>query len=168
MRNPVLPPLDVRVEDEKAKRWAVRAAEGGQIEREAELLEEERAALLVDIGVVPDMDESGLFLLADGLRRWQAAHQTCRGAEAARDAAVRAHDDMLEAINRVLTPFGYEPAPAAADDFLWWLIVADDGTGKEGSWGEHSGGSDRRGPGNNGASNLCLNTDKDLTNACPP
>ncbi len=64
--------------------------------------------------------------------------------------------------------FASPPAPAAADDFLWWLIVADDGSGKEGSWSEHSGGSDRRGPGNNGASNLCLNTDKDLTNACPP
>ena len=67
------------------------------------------------------------------------------------------------------SPFNWlgSPAPPGAGDFFWWLIVADDGGGTEGSWSENSA-IDRRGVGNNDSSNECSNTDKDLTNTCPP
>ncbi len=59
-----------------------------------------------------------------------------------------------------LTPI---PTPG---DFVWWVIVADDGASTEGSWGKDSSGGERDGSGANGASGLCANTAKDITNTC--
>lgn len=67
------------------------------------------------------------------------------------------------------SPFDWIASPMpAAGDFLWWIVVADDGGGAEGSWSEDSTSGERTGPGVGGASNLCGNTTKDLTNTCPP
>ena len=64
------------------------------------------------------------------------------------------------------SPFIWNLVPLpASGDFLWWVIVADDGVSFEGSWGKDSIG-ERNGTGSNGASGLCGNTDKDLTNPC--
>jgi len=49
---------------------------------------------------------------------------------------------------------------------LWYLVVADDGVGIEGSWGEDSAGNERSTFGLNGSSVRCGMTDKDLTNNC--
>ena len=57
------------------------------------------------------------------------------------------------------------PSPLSGD-FPWWLILAEDGSCTEGSWGKDSGGFERDGPGMNGASGQCGNTDKDLGNTC--
>lgn len=56
--------------------------------------------------------------------------------------------------------------PPSSGDFAWWLILAEDGSGTEGSWGKDSLGSERDGAGVNGASGQCGNTNKDLSNAC--
>ena len=61
------------------------------------------------------------------------------------------------------------PDPDAAGDsrgFLWWLVLADDGTTTEGSWGLDSTGSERNGSGAAGSSGQCGITTKDLSNAC--
>jgi len=65
------------------------------------------------------------------------------------------------------SPFAWNATPVApAGDFVWWILVADDGVSVEGSWGQDVGGGERDGLGLNGSSGLCANTDKDLTNTC--
>jgi plastocyanin len=65
------------------------------------------------------------------------------------------------------SPFAWNATPsAAAGDFLWWILVADDGISVEGSWGKDGAGGERNGTGLNGSSGLCANTDKVLTNTC--
>jgi plastocyanin len=65
------------------------------------------------------------------------------------------------------SPFAWTATPSPlSGDFVWWLILAEDGSGTEGSWGKDSGGFERDGPGMNGASGQCGNTDKDLGNIC--
>ena len=69
------------------------------------------------------------------------------------------------------SPFNWIATPAApAGDFVWWLLVADDGVSVEGSWGQDGaagvGGAERSGAGANGSSGLCGNLNKDLTNTC--
>jgi plastocyanin len=65
------------------------------------------------------------------------------------------------------SPFTWTATPApASGDFVWWVIVADDGSGTEGSWGKDGGSGERDGSGLNGASGQCANTDKDLSNTC--
>jgi hypothetical protein len=68
------------------------------------------------------------------------------------------------------SPFQWigSPAPPPPGDFLWWIVVADDGAGKEGSWSADSAEQERSGPGVNGSSGTCGNGDKDVTNTCPP
>ena len=65
------------------------------------------------------------------------------------------------------SPFTWTLSPQPAPgEFLWWVIVADDGANTEGSWGKDGLGGERNGPGAAGASGQCANTDKDLTNVC--
>ena len=65
------------------------------------------------------------------------------------------------------SPFTWTPTPTVAPgDFIWWVLVSDDGGSIEGSWGKDSAGAERNGTGINGSSGRCGNTDKDLTNTC--
>jgi hypothetical protein len=67
------------------------------------------------------------------------------------------------------SPFDWSrvPDPAAEPSgFLWWVLLADDGTTTEGSWGLNSGGLERTGPGTDGASDECGFLIKDTSNAC--
>jgi hypothetical protein len=65
------------------------------------------------------------------------------------------------------SPFLWNATPsAAAGDFIWWLLVADDGVSVEGSWGKDGAAAERDGSGLNGSSGLCANNDKNLTNTC--
>jgi hypothetical protein len=59
-------------------------------------------------------------------------------------------------------------APSASDGsgLLWFLVVAENNAGKEGSWGKWNAASERNGTGTNGSSGVCAITDRDLTNAC--
>jgi len=66
-------------------------------------------------------------------------------------------------------PYLWTGVPAADADpsgLLWWLLVATDGAGVEGSWGLDAGTAERHGPGSNGASALCGVVSKDLLNVC--
>jgi hypothetical protein len=49
---------------------------------------------------------------------------------------------------------------------VWFLIVAHDGLGTEGSWGQDGAGAERVGPGPGGASLACGIALKTTTNAC--
>jgi plastocyanin len=65
------------------------------------------------------------------------------------------------------SPFVWTTSPSPTPgDFVWWVLVADDGSGTEGSWGIDSAGTQRNGAAAGGASGLCTNTQKDLTNTC--
>lgn len=66
------------------------------------------------------------------------------------------------------SPFAWNTAPSASDGtgLIWWLIVAHDGAGTEGSWGKGSNGAERNGPGPNGSSGQCGILDKNLGNVC--
>ena len=58
------------------------------------------------------------------------------------------------------------PNPASdPTGFLFFLVLAGDGAGKEGSWGEDSAGDERHGP-LGGASGQCGATTKVLANTC--
>jgi hypothetical protein len=61
--------------------------------------------------------------------------------------------------------FTWSPTPTIADALLWWLVLAQDGDGVEGSWGVGEGG-ERTGPGPEGTSGQCGATDRDLANDC--
>jgi hypothetical protein len=57
------------------------------------------------------------------------------------------------------------PEPTDGSGLIWFIVVATDSAGVEGSWGVDSAHNERRGPGNNGASGTCAVV-KDTTNAC--
>jgi hypothetical protein len=59
------------------------------------------------------------------------------------------------------------PAPTSGD-LLWFLVVAEDNAGKEGSWGRDKALNERNGSGTNGSSAVCAVADKELTDACTP
>ena len=65
------------------------------------------------------------------------------------------------------SPFFWNGVPSPAPgDFLWWVIVADDGVAPqstEGTWGKASIVGERNG---NNPSGLCFNGFKDTTNPC--
>ena len=61
------------------------------------------------------------------------------------------------------------PDPAVLDPstkLIWILVLANDATTTEGSWGRNSLSQERNGPGLDGCSNQCGILDKSLTNAC--
>ncbi|ANM29727.1 hypothetical protein ABI59_09280 [Acidobacteria bacterium Mor1] len=57
------------------------------------------------------------------------------------------------------------PQPAQGD-FVWWILLANDGGTAEGSWGEDSAGFERSGPGPGGISNTCGLSARSLANTC--
>jgi hypothetical protein len=57
------------------------------------------------------------------------------------------------------------PTPAP-QDFLWWVVLANDAGTIEGSWSTDSAGNERSGPGVGGVSAECGKTSKDLANSC--
>jgi hypothetical protein len=65
------------------------------------------------------------------------------------------------------SPYAWNGVPATGDgsNLLWFLIVVTDSAGIEGSWGKNSGGAERDGTGNNGASGSCALV-KNVANAC--
>ena len=65
-------------------------------------------------------------------------------------------------------PFAWSTTPEAGDGsgLVWWLIVATNGTAKEGAWGDDGDGAERIGPGPGGSSGQCGILAKDLGNAC--
>jgi hypothetical protein len=70
-------------------------------------------------------------------------------------------------IDAVASPFTWDaPAAVAGQPLLWWLLIADDGMGSEGSWGMDSSGVERNGPGPDGSSLECGAEVKNLTNTC--
>ena len=66
------------------------------------------------------------------------------------------------------SPFTWNVTPDAADGngLIWFLVVAENNAGLEGSWGKYNGANERAGPGTNGASNVCSVNDRVLSNAC--
>ncbi len=66
------------------------------------------------------------------------------------------------------TPFTWNPVPAPTDGFglIWWMVLANDGSTKEGSWGQSSANVERVGPQADGGSGVCGITQKVLTNTC--
>ena len=65
-----------------------------------------------------------------------------------------------------VSPVTWTNVPALApNQLLWWVVVADDGAGTEGSWGAGTAG-ERAGPGAGGSSGQCAITAKDLTDTC--
>lgn len=64
--------------------------------------------------------------------------------------------------------YSWTAVPDPASDprrFLWFLVVASNGAGTEGSWGRNTS-QERTGPGTGGASNRCSCTAKSLANTC--
>jgi hypothetical protein len=65
------------------------------------------------------------------------------------------------------TPYDWVgvPDPVDGSGLIWFILVATDSSGVEGSWGLDSAGNERRGPGNNGASGICALV-KNSDNVC--
>ena len=65
------------------------------------------------------------------------------------------------------SPYTWASVPQLDDPtgLLWWLVVAKDGSNREGSWGNTSA-AERIGPGVNGSSGQCGVTTKSVANAC--
>ena len=65
------------------------------------------------------------------------------------------------------SPFLWNGVPALApNQLLWFLILSDEGSSVEGSWGLDSFGAERNGAGVGGSSGQCGILGKDLTNVC--
>jgi hypothetical protein len=64
-------------------------------------------------------------------------------------------------------PYTWTDVPRAGDgtNLIWFLVVATDSAGVEGSWGLDSAGQERLGPGNDGASGTCAVV-RSTANAC--
>jgi hypothetical protein len=71
-------------------------------------------------------------------------------------------------INSAESPFTWNDTPTAeqATPLLWWLLLAEDGIGAEGSWGRDWTGAERNGPGPDGSSQECGAETKSLINSC--
>ncbi len=65
------------------------------------------------------------------------------------------------------TPYDWTGVPEAGDGsgLIWFLLVATDATGAEGSWGVDSAGAEPVGPGNGGSSGICAVV-KNVANTC--
>jgi hypothetical protein len=57
------------------------------------------------------------------------------------------------------------PDPTDGSGLIWFIVVATDSAGVEGSWGVDGAHNERRGPGNNGADGTC-SVVKDAANTC--
>ena len=67
-------------------------------------------------------------------------------------------------------PYTWVASPDPSQDFsglLWWLLVATEGTGVEGSAGLDGGGIQRSGPGPGGSSGECAPGVRNTSNSCP-
>ena len=67
------------------------------------------------------------------------------------------------------SPITWENVPQVVpggNDWLFWLVVATDGSLTEGAWGRDSAGVERAGPGGSGSSGQCGVTGKDLSSTC--
>ena len=66
------------------------------------------------------------------------------------------------------SPFTWSDTPPVDPDtgLLWWLMLAEDGSLAEGSWGPDWTGAERNGPGPNGSSLQCGMETKNLANTC--
>jgi plastocyanin len=63
----------------------------------------------------------------------------------------------------------WNPSPDASlapGGLIWWVVVAGDDNGTEGSWGTDGNGSERSGPGAGGASEQCGSFTKSLDAGC--
>ena len=58
------------------------------------------------------------------------------------------------------------PSPTDGSGLIWWLLVVDNGDGREGPWGLDGNGQERLGPGPSSSSGLCGVTTRVLTNTC--
>ncbi|MBU2551255.1 MAG: AAA family ATPase, partial [Proteobacteria bacterium] len=68
---------------ERAQRWSDLGPRREKLERDLAELDRDREDIVSRLGLGFDLDEAGLFLLAEGLRRWQEARARVSGAEAA-------------------------------------------------------------------------------------
>ena len=57
-------------------------------------------------------------------------------------------------------------SPEGGSGLIWWLLVVDNGDGREGPWGLDGNGQERLGPGPSNSSGLCSVTTRVLTNTC--
>ncbi len=65
------------------------------------------------------------------------------------------------------SPFSWSSVPGIpANQFLWFLMLANDGSNVEGSWGVDSLGGQRDGGAGGGSSGQCGIVDKNLVNGC--
>jgi hypothetical protein len=65
------------------------------------------------------------------------------------------------------SPYVWNPAPTPPlGGLIWWIVVATDGQGAEGSWGKGSDLLERNGTGAAGSSGQCNVTTKKVTNTC--
>lgn len=94
---------------ERAQRWADLAGRRQQIELQAADLEANKQTLAATLGVAPEVDETGLFALVEGLERWQEAHQQALGALKTMARAGQLAGAILEQVNLLLTRYGYQP-----------------------------------------------------------
>ena len=71
-------------------------------------------------------------------------------------------------IGALASPFTWSDTPTVGDgsSLLWWLMLADNGDGAEGSWGVGPTGVERDGPGPDGSSQECGVEVKSLVNTC--
>jgi hypothetical protein len=96
-------------------------------------------------------------------------HEIIYGSKSQLPAALGANFGVTGSVCTVgaTSPYAWTSVPEAGDGsgLLWWLIVAKDGSNREGSWGNTSAG-ERNGPGTNGSSGQCGVTTKSVANAC--
>ncbi len=66
------------------------------------------------------------------------------------------------------SPYLWNAPPTTIDPsgLVWWIVVASDAGGVEGSWGTNGAGDERNGPGPGGSSGSCGSLGKSLSNTC--
>ena len=74
----------------------------------------------------------------------------------------------MGAVCSVSVPYLWSSPPTTIDPtgLVWWIVVASDANGVEGSWGTNGDGGERNGPGPGGSSGSCGTPGKSLSNTC--
>lgn len=91
----------------------IRQADNNIQQRRSEL-QQTRVQLAERLGVVPEIDEAALCLLADGIRQWQSENVLLHGCREAFGKQEAKCNGMLSIINDTLSDLGYKPSPNAA------------------------------------------------------
>ena len=93
---------------ERRQRWAGLEDQIERLRQEAGALQEQRETLIKTLGAAPNLGGPELYALAESIRRWQAAQNDLRAAEAGLESVTGRQKFLLDRVNKALASYEYK------------------------------------------------------------